>query len=182
MHQQKKEKKMTTQISCAIKACNELVKNIHRDGLDRGCIATFNNNITIRQVNDISPFMYHYLLFLYDFLNTFNTFFLFMYKNFTEHKESLYRSLSGLNNVACGGTRLYDSISDVVQFFHRNGVNSRPQILVVVTDGVDNISGRSLRECAQEISNLFTNNRTNFLFLVGVGDGVNSAKMEEVFP
>ncbi|CAG8707594.1 21145_t:CDS:2 [Cetraspora pellucida] len=38
-----------TQISCAIKASNELVKNLHRDGLDCGCIATFNSRMVVRQ-------------------------------------------------------------------------------------------------------------------------------------
>ncbi|CAG8731887.1 10083_t:CDS:2, partial [Acaulospora morrowiae] len=36
-------------ISCAIKASNELVKNLHRDGLDRGIIATFNTSMVVRQ-------------------------------------------------------------------------------------------------------------------------------------
>jgi hypothetical protein len=105
-----------------------------------------------------------------------------MYKNFTKNKATLYRSLNGLNNVADGGTRLYDSIVDVIQIFHSSGDASRPWILVVVTDGDDNRSSRSLRECAQEISRLFTTNHSNFLFLIGVGDGVDSAKMEEVLP
>jgi hypothetical protein len=61
-------KKMTTQISCAIKASNELVKNLHRDGLDRGCIATFNDYMMVRQVNDISlliPYYVHDFFFKY---------------------------------------------------------------------------------------------------------------------
>ncbi|CAG8736661.1 8126_t:CDS:2, partial [Acaulospora morrowiae] len=40
---------METQISCAVKASNELVKNLHRDGLDRGIIATFNTSMVVRQ-------------------------------------------------------------------------------------------------------------------------------------
>jgi hypothetical protein len=58
---------MDTQIGCAIKASNELVKNLHRDGFDRGCIATFNDYMTVRQVNDISLLIPCYVLFLYDF-------------------------------------------------------------------------------------------------------------------
>ena len=108
------------------------------------------------------------------------TFFLFTYKDFTKNKESLYRSLNGLNN-ANNGTRLYDSIVDVMQIFRNRGDTSRPWILVVVTDGEDNRSSRSLHKCAQEISSQFsTKNSNNFLFLVGVGDGVNSAKLNEV--
>ncbi|CAB4380346.1 unnamed protein product [Rhizophagus irregularis] len=113
---------MDTQIGCAIKASNELVKNLHRDGFDRGCIATFNDYMTVRQT-------------------------------FTKNKASLHRSLNGINN-AKNGTRLYDN---------------------------DNISSRSLHKCAQETSSLFTTKETNnFLFLVGVGDGVNSEKMNEM--
>ncbi|CAB5365593.1 unnamed protein product [Rhizophagus irregularis] len=111
---------MDTQIGCAIKASNELVKNLHRDGFDRGCIATFNDYMTVRQT-------------------------------FTKNKASLHRSLNGINN-AKNGTRLYDSIVDVIQIF-RN----------------------------RETSSLFTTKETNnFLFLVGVGDGVNSEKMNEM--
>ncbi|PKC07311.1 hypothetical protein RhiirA5_399923 [Rhizophagus irregularis] len=137
---------MDTQIGCAIKASNELVKNLHRDGFDRGCIATFNDYMT----------------------------------TFTKNKASLHRSLNGINN-AKNGTRLYDSIVDVIQIFRNRGEVSRPWILVVVTDGDDNISSRSLHKCAQETSSLFTTKESNnFLFLVGVGDGVNSEKMNEM--
>lgn len=41
---------METKLSCAIKASKELITNLHRDGLDRGCIATFNDSFVIRQV------------------------------------------------------------------------------------------------------------------------------------
>ena len=42
---------MVTRLDRAIKASNELITNLHRDGLDRGCIATFNDSLVIRQVN-----------------------------------------------------------------------------------------------------------------------------------
>uniref|UniRef100_U9UN75 Uncharacterized protein n=1 Tax=Rhizophagus irregularis (strain DAOM 181602 / DAOM 197198 / MUCL 43194) TaxID=747089 RepID=U9UN75_RHIID len=54
----------------------------------------------------------------------------------TGDEISLYRSLNGLSNVASGGTRLYDSIVNVIKTFHSNGDRSRPWILVVVTDGI----------------------------------------------
>ncbi|POG68570.1 hypothetical protein GLOIN_2v1778072 [Rhizophagus irregularis DAOM 181602=DAOM 197198] len=59
---------------------------------------------------------------------------------------SLYRSLNGLSNVASGGTRLYDSIVNVIKTFHSNGDRSRPWILVVVTDGDDNNSSLSFKK------------------------------------
>jgi hypothetical protein len=166
-----------TQISCAIKASNELVKNLHRDGLDRGCVATFNDYMVIRQVKIIIlldvEYSYMYL--------SFNMSFQFTFKSFTKDELSLYRSLNGLNNVVSGGTRLYDSMLDIVKTFQRNGDRSRPWILVVVTDGDDNRSSRSLKKCAEEISHLFTKDSSNFLFVVGVGDDVDSTKMEQVY-
>ncbi|CAG8516800.1 22016_t:CDS:2 [Gigaspora margarita] len=138
-----------TQISCAIKASNELVKNLHRDGLDRGCIATFNSRMLVRQ-------------------------------NFTRDEASLYRSLNSLRNYVSGSTRLYDSIVDIIKTFHTSGDRTRPWILVVVTDGDDTGSTLSLLKCASEISRLFTKDSSNFLFLVGVGDDVNSTKMEQM--
>ena len=48
---------METKLNCAIRASKELVTNLHRDGLDRGCIATFSDFLTIRQVKkNIVPF------------------------------------------------------------------------------------------------------------------------------
>jgi hypothetical protein len=165
---------MATQISCAIEECDELVNKLHRDELDRGCIVTFSDYMKVRQEMIFclkSRIIYCFCMIF------FNTFFLTnLYKNFTEYKGSLHSSLNGLYDVADGDTRLYDSIVDIIQIFHSSGVNSRPYILVVVTDGVDNISSRSSRKCAQEISNLFTNNPTNHLFLVGVGDRVDSER------
>ncbi|CAB4445580.1 unnamed protein product [Rhizophagus irregularis] len=84
----------STQINCAIKASNEFAKNLHRDGLDRGCI----------------------------------------------------QHLMTLCNVASGGTRLYDSMVNVIKTFHSNGDRSRPWILVVVTDGDDNNSSLSFKK------------------------------------
>ncbi|CAG8645733.1 13877_t:CDS:2 [Cetraspora pellucida] len=115
-----------TQIGRAVKASNELVNNFHRDGVDRGCIATFNNTMIIRQ-------------------------------NFTENEELIHRSLDGLVDVADGGTRLYD-----------------------ITDGDDNDSILSYDRCIEEVSRLFTNETSNFLFVLGVGDNVNSQRMEEM--
>ena len=168
-----------TQINSAIKASNELVKNLHRDGLDRGCIATFNNSMVVRQVKD-DPFgAVLYLIFFFKYV-LLNMFFLFMYKSFTKDEESLYRSLNRLSDFVDGNTRLYDSMIDIVKTFHRNGDRTRPWILIVVTDGDDNYSSRSFKKCAAELSSLFTKESSNFLFVVGVGDDVDSTKMEQV--
>ncbi|CAG8773344.1 3666_t:CDS:2 [Gigaspora margarita] len=143
------EETYETQIGRAVKASNELVNNFHRDGVDRGCIATFNNTMTIRQ-------------------------------NFTENETLIHRSLDGLVDVADGGTRLYDSMVDVIRTFHRYGNRTRPWVLVVVTDGDDNDSILSYNRCIGEVSRLFTNDSSNFLFVLGVGDNVDSRKLEEM--
>ncbi|CAG8762311.1 1106_t:CDS:2, partial [Acaulospora morrowiae] len=95
-------------------------------------------------------------------------------------EASLHRSLNRLTNVASGGTRLYDSMVDIVETFHRSGDRTRPWVVVVVTDGDDNCSIRSIDRCAQEVSRLFTKESSNFLFVVGVGDNVDSTKMEKM--
>ncbi|CAG8505445.1 3073_t:CDS:2 [Diversispora eburnea] len=139
---------METKLSCAIKASKELVTNLHRDGLDRGCIATFNNSMVIRQ-------------------------------SFTENESSLHRSLEALRNIASGGTCLYDSMYDLITgTFRRKGDVTRPWVMIVVTDGNDISSTRSLYKCAEEIYSKFTRESSNYLFLVGVGDDVKSDNME----
>ncbi|RHZ89845.1 hypothetical protein Glove_9g152 [Diversispora epigaea] len=139
---------METKLSRAIKASNELITNLHRDGLDRGCIATFNNFLTIKE-------------------------------NFADDENDLHHSLDALKNTAYGGTRLYDSMCDLInRTFYRNGNLSRPWIMIVVTDGNDISSTRSAQMCAEEIRNKFTKENSNFLFLIGVGDDVNSSTME----
>jgi len=141
---------METRLDCAIKASNELVTTLHRDGLDHGCITTFNDTLTVRQ-------------------------------NFTTDEGRLHRSLNSLRHTAAGETRLYDSIYDVVVgLFRRTADRTRPWILVVVTDGDDNCSARSARQCGEEIYRLYTREESNFLFVVGVGDGVNSTRMEQM--
>jgi hypothetical protein len=141
---------METKLNCAIRASKELVTNLHRDGLDRGCIATFSDFLILRQ-------------------------------NFTSDENVLHRSLNSLRNVASGDTLLYDSISDITtRTFRRNADPSRPWVLIVVTDGDDNLSSMSSRQCSREIYDKFTKEDSNFMFVVGVGDRVNASKMQAV--
>ncbi|CAG8584423.1 173_t:CDS:2 [Acaulospora morrowiae] len=140
---------METRIGCAIKACNEFVKNLHRDELDRGCVASFNNTMVIRQ-------------------------------SFTGDEMVIHRSLNRLIDIPDGGTRLYDSMVDIVRTFRRDGDRTRPWILVVVTDGDDNSSYMSLERAANEVSQLFTRESSNFLFVLGVGESVDSTRMQEM--
>ncbi|CAG8447599.1 8041_t:CDS:2 [Ambispora gerdemannii] len=139
---------METGLSRAIKASNELITNLHRDGLDRGCIATFNDFLVIRQ-------------------------------SFTSYAKVLHRSLNALTNVASDGTRLYDSIVDVaVDTFRRKADSSRPWVMIVVTDGEDTRSSRSAEKCGKDVYTKFTSVDNNFLFVLGVGDGVNADEMQ----
>ncbi len=102
-------------------------------------------------------------------------------KSFTPYEETLHRSLNALRNVASGGTRLYDSIIDVaVDTFRRKADSSRPWVMIVVTDGEDTRSKRNARRCGEDIYSKFTNVANNFLFVLGVGDGVNADEMERV--
>ncbi|CAJ0746173.1 5199_t:CDS:2 [Entrophospora sp. SA101] len=141
---------MDTRISRAIKASNELITNLHRDGLDRGCIATFNDSLVIRQ-------------------------------SFTTSETLLHRSLNSLEDVATDGTRLYDSMIDVAtDTFRRKADASRPWIMIVVTDGEDTRSRRTANQCSKDIYSKFTNVDNNFLFVLGVGDGVNGEEMEKI--
>nr|CAG8562387.1 14909_t:CDS:2 [Entrophospora candida] len=141
---------MDTRISRAIKASNELITNLHRDGLDRGCIATFNDSLVIRQ-------------------------------SFTTSETLLHRSLNSLEDVATDGTRLYDSMVDVAtDTFRRKADASRPWIMIVVTDGEDTRSRRTANQCSRDIYSKFTNVDNNFLFVLGVGDGVNGEEMEKI--
>ncbi|CAG8654705.1 11349_t:CDS:2 [Funneliformis caledonium] len=141
---------METKCNCAIRASKELVTNLHRDGLDRGCIATFSDFLTIRQ-------------------------------SFTSDENLLHQSLNSLRNVVSGDTCLYDSISGVIdRTFRRNAYPSRPWVLIVVTDGDDNLSSMSSRQCSREIYDKFTKEDNNFMFVVGVGDRVNASKMQEM--
>jgi hypothetical protein len=52
--------------------------------------------------------------------------------------------------------------------------------MIVVTDGNDVSSSRSLEACAEQIYNKYTRDSSNFLFLLGVGDDFNSTKLEQV--
>ncbi|CAG8585945.1 12858_t:CDS:2 [Acaulospora morrowiae] len=140
---------METKLSLAIKASNQLITNLHRDGLDRGCIATFNEDLVIRE-------------------------------SFTDDEDDLHRSLNALVNIASGGTSLYDCMCELISGpFYRKGDRSRPWIMIVVTDGNDFGSIKSLETCAAEICSKYTRENSNFLFLLGVGDDVNSSKMEK---
>lgn len=83
--------------------------------------------------------------------------------------------------MASGETRLYDSIYDVaVGTFRHTADASRPWILIVVTDGDDNCSTRAARKCGQDVYSGFSRVSNNYVFVVGVGNGVNAAKMKEV--
>ena len=69
---------MDTRLGRAIKASNELITNLHRDGLDRGCIATFNDSLTIRQVKPCS-FLVVLLRILHYFIDSTFVFFKELY-------------------------------------------------------------------------------------------------------
>ena len=76
-----------------------------------------------------------------------------------------------------GGTRLYDSVCNLVDLFCQHGDRSRPWIIVAVTHRNDNRSNRSAMECNKYISENYKNKNGCYIFLISVGD---STKYEEL--
>lgn len=95
-------------------------------------------------------------------------------QGFTTDESQLDYSLA--NIVPANNTRLYDSICDAVDYFREFG-SDKPWLIIVVTDGEDNLSHRNEEECGRYIYNYYNNRASNFIFTVGVGSDVNDYKM-----
>jgi hypothetical protein len=76
-------------------------------------------------------------------------------------------------NKCDGDTFLYDSIVMSVAQFLVTADGTRPWILIVLTDGVDNGSGRSLKEAAESLV-LFNALPTSYVFVIGIGSEVET--------
>ena len=102
-------------------------------------------------------------------------------KNFTSDKIVLQKSLNALKKVAYGDTRLYDSIFDVTtKTFRQNADPTRPWVFIVVVDSDDNLSMISHGQCSGIIFDKYTRKNTNFMFVIGVGNRVNTNRMQNV--
>ncbi len=131
-------------IEYAVGAAGLFVQHLHRDGFDRGMIATFGNWYRLDQSFTGYESNIH---------------------------TSLGRVARSITDER---TRLYDSIEDVIKEFWQNGRRDRPWLLTVITDGQDNQSSRYRSNPASignYIATRFNHEATNYIFVIGVGEG-----------
>ena len=131
-------------IEYAVGAAGLFSHHLHREGFDRGMIATFGNGFRVEQ-------------------------------GFTSCESNLHSTLSRIpRSITDEGTRLYDSVEDVIQQFWSYGQRNRPWLLTVITDGQDNASRKYKGNPAaigHYIATRFNHEPSNFIFVIGVGEG-----------
>ncbi|KAJ3127230.1 hypothetical protein HK098_006595 [Nowakowskiella sp. JEL0407] len=142
---------MSRQIDFAVDACKDVVKKLHIDGDDRTCIATFGSRFTIEQP-------------------------------YTQYESSALSSLERIRSKDGGCTRLYDSILDAIKNIEKNRRSNCAEVLLVLTDGHDNESSRFRNASAygSEIYRQYYSRPNAFLFVIGVGNGVNQRAMDDL--
>jgi Mg-chelatase subunit ChlD len=138
---------VASKIEYAVSAPREFIRLLHQEGTDRGMICTFGNTFRVEQA-------------------------------FTSTEAVLDRSLAavadGVRRSSGEGTRMYDSMADAVEVFWQHADRSRPWVMITVTDGMDN---RSLKYNGNPVAvgaflaERFNYEPTNYLFLIGVGNG-----------
>lgn len=134
-----------TKIEYAVAASSVFINNLHREGFDRGMIATFGNTFRVEQSFTSSE------AYLHAALSQINV------NQINKYNES---------------TRLYNSIADIIAEFWRTGMRDRSWLLTVITDGMDNdeYSGKyGPIAIGHHIANVYTNESSNFIFVIGVG-------------
>ena len=139
---------MTTlrKIDCAARAARQFVGRLHQDGYDRAAIATFGDRFQIEQ-------------------------------DFTGRRNIVDQALAHLpydvRRQPDRSTRLYDSLADAADMFLQAADPRRPWVLLALTDGQDTASIRFRQNPAaigHHLANGFNRARTNYPFLVGVGN------------
>jgi hypothetical protein len=131
-------------IEYAVGAAGLFIHNLHREGFDRGMIATFGNGFRVEQGFTSTESYLH---------------------------ASLSKVSRSITNER---TRLYDSIEDVVLQFHRYGARNRPWLLTIITDGQDNESRRYRQNpiaIGRFVASQYNHEPSNFIFVIGVGEG-----------
>jgi hypothetical protein len=131
-------------IEYAVGAAGLFIRHLHREGFDRGMIATFGNSFRVEQGFTTTETYLHSAL------------------------GRVSRSITDER------TRLYDSIEDVISEYWRNGQRNRPWLLTVITDGQDNESRKyrdNPGAIGRYIATRYNHESTNFVFVVGVGEG-----------
>ena len=137
---------VTPKIAFAVSAAWTFVTSLHQEGVDRGMIATFGNDYRIDQ-------------------------------DFTTSPSKIASTLAAVGKtVRNEGTRLYDSIQDVITTFWQAGRRDASWVLLIVTDGMDNRSknypaanSKTPELIGRYVGTRFNHERTNFPFLIGVG-------------
>lgn len=135
---------MTKKIEYAVAAAGVFIQHLHREGFDRGMIATFGDSYRVDQGFTARESDLHY---------------------------ALSRIMKGSKD---GSTRLYDSMANVCDTFWQSGLRDRPWLLVTVTDGQDNSSRTYRQNPAgagQYVYDRYNRESSNFVFLLGVGSG-----------
>lgn len=136
-------------IEYACGAAGLFIRHLHTEGFDRGMIATFGNSFRVEQGLTGTENLLHSAL------------------------ARIVRSHAGTNE----GTRLYDSIEDVIREFWRQGDRSRPWLLTVITDGKDYFDTGKYHNnpsgIGRFIASSYNHEDSNFMFLIGVGEGDN---------
>jgi len=131
-------------IEYAIAAADIFIQHLHQENLDRGMIGTFGDSFRVEQ-------------------------------GFTGREVQLRNTLSRLSRASLdGSTRLNDSIKDAVDHFWSYGDRTRPWLLTIITDGQDNGSYTYRNDPAgigRYTATHFNHESTNFMFLIGVGEG-----------
>lgn len=135
-------------IDYAVAAADVFATHLHRENFDRGMIATFGN--TFREE-----------------------------LRFTGTEQYIHYVLKVISESNLSEqTRLYDSIEDTIERFWATGHRDRPWLLTVITDGQDNLSRRyppqrasSPIDIGQYIGRRFNHEPSNFIFVIGVGEG-----------
>ena len=86
-----------------------------------------------------------------------------------------------LNNIEThGGTRLYDSLCDAVDYLHERGDSLRSWFIFALTYNSDNKSIRSAKECKDYISAKYANIKNNYIFVISVGKNVDNTELDSM--
>lgn len=131
-------------IEYAVGAAGLFIHNLHREGFDRGMIATFGDGFRVEQGFTATESYLH---------------------------SALSRVSKSIRQER---TRLYDSIEDVILQFRAYAYRDRPWLLTVITDGQDNASSRYYQNPAgigHFVALQYNHEPTNFIFVIGVGEG-----------
>ena len=87
--------------------------------------------------------------------------------------------LAVMTQCCQSSTYLYDATILSVVHFISQADSSRPWVLLIITDGNDSGSGKSLQEAAAVLQR-YNAAQNNFAFIVGIGSDVNKTAMENL--